>query len=403
MLREGMRMGRLGALGALGLAVAAGLGGAPARGADDSFVLDVILPLTGGGAFLGDTQKAIITETEKAINQDGGVHGKSVRFAFHDDQTSPQVAVQLANEAIARHPPVVFGSTISGLCNAMSPLMRNGPVQWCFSPSIRPAPGGYIFTTQIASRDQQRALMTYFHARGWKRVALITTTDASGQDAQKAIADLVKEPEFHDVTIVEQNNFNPSDVSITAQIARIAAAKPQVIISWATAAAGATVFRALVQAGLDLPVAASGSNMTYGQMTDYAAFLPKQLFFGASGWAAADDPNIDLAPAVRAEQKRFFALIRAAGIHPDASSDIGWDPERIVAAALNKLAPGATAAELHDYLEHVKGFAGIDGIYDFTKIPQRGLDVNNALVIRWNPVKKDWDPVSKLTGIPLTP
>ncbi|HZT52257.1 MAG TPA: ABC transporter substrate-binding protein, partial [Stellaceae bacterium] len=318
-----------------------------------------------------------------------------------DDQTSPQVAVQLVNEAIAKQPPVVFGSTISGICNAMSPLMQSGPVHWCYSPSIRPKPGGYTFTTQIASRDQQRALMTYFRARGWKRVAVITTTDASGQDAEKAITALVKEPEFHDVTIVEDTHFNASDVSITAQIARIQSAKPQVIISWATAAAGATVFRALVQAGIDLPVAASGSNMTYGQMTEYASFLPKQLFFGVSAWAAAGSADIDLPPAVRAEQKLFFETMKAAGIHLDASADIGWEPQRIVAAALNKLPVGASAAQLHDYLEHLKGYAGIDGIYDFTRIPQRGLDINNALVVRWDAAKKDWVPVSKLTGVPI--
>jgi branched-chain amino acid transport system substrate-binding protein len=375
----------------------------PLRAAAATFDIDVIDPLTGNGAFLGATQKRIIELTEKAINEDGGIHGKKVRFVFHDDQTSPQVAVQLANDAIAKHPPVIFGSTISGICNAMSPLMANGPVHWCFSPSIRPKPGGYVFTTQIASRDQQRALMTYFQARGWKRVALITTTDASGQDAERAINALVKEPEFADMHIVEQNHFNASDVSITAQIARIAAAKPQVIVSWATAAAGATVFRALVQAGIDLPVAASGSNMTYGQMTQYAAFLPKVMLFGVSAWAAAGDPAIDLPPAVQAEQKRFFTVIRAAGIHPDASADIGWEPERIVAHALNALPEGASAAQLHAYLEHVKGYAGIDGIYDFTKIPQRGLGIDNALVVRWDAAKKDWDPVSKLKGIPLTP
>ncbi|HUZ73738.1 MAG TPA: ABC transporter substrate-binding protein [Stellaceae bacterium] len=389
------------ALGAMLAAAWLAASAAPVRAADGTFDLDVIDPLTGNGAFLGTTQKKIIELTEKAINEDGGIHGKKVRFVFHDDQTSPQVAVQLANEAIARNPPVIFGSTISGVCNAMSPLMQNGPVHWCFSPSIRPKPGGYVFTTQIASRDQQRALLTYFKARGWKRIALITTTDASGQDAAMAINALVKEPEFADVRIVEQNQFNASDVSITAQIARIQAAKPQVIISWATAAAGATVFRALIQAGIDLPVAASGSNMTYGQMTEYASFLPKQLFFGVSAWAAAGDPAIDLPPAVRAEQKRFFTVIRAAGIHPDASADIGWDPERLVAAALNQLPEGATAAQLHDFLEHYKGYAGIDGIYDFTKIPQRGLGIDNALVVRWDPAKKDWQPVSKLRGIPI--
>jgi len=371
----------------------------PAFAADVEF--DVVEPLTGNGAFLGSTQKALIEQTEKVINRQGGVHGKPVHFVFHDDQSSPQVAVQLANEAIAKNPAIVFGSTISGICNAMSPLMQNGPVHWCFSPSIRPKPGGYVFTTQIASRDQQRALMTYFKARGWKRVALITTTDASGQDAEKAIADLVKEPEFADVSLVEQNHFNASDVSITAQIERIRSADPQVIISWATAAAGATVFRALVQAGINLPVAASGSNMTFGQMTEYASFLPKQLFFGVSAWAAAGDPNVDMPEAVRAEQKLFFDTIKAAGIHTDASADIGWEPMRIVMAALNKLPEGTTAAQLHDYLEHLKGYAGIDGIYDFTRVPQRGLDIDNALVVRWDAGKKDWVPVSKLKGIPI--
>lgn len=389
-----------GCAGALAVLVLAATAPRPARAAGD-FVFDVVDPLTGNGAFLGSAQKAIIEQVQKVINEDGGVHGKKVRFVFHDDETSPQVAVQLVTEIMAHHPPVIFGSTISGVCNAMTPLLRNGPVHWCFSPSIRPAPGGFEFTTQVASRDQQRALMTYFQARGWKRIAVITTTDASGQDAEKAIDALVREPEFHDMKIVEQNHFNMNDVSITAQIARIAAAKPQVIISWATAAAGATVFRALVQAGLHLPVAASGSNMTYGQMTQYAAFLPKQLYFGVSAWAAAGDPAIDLPPAVRAEQKRFFAVMKAAGIHPDASADIGWEPERIVVHALNALPEGANAAQLHNYLEHLKGYAGIDGIYDFTKVPQRGLDVHNALVVRWDAAKKNWDPVSKLAGMPL--
>jgi branched-chain amino acid transport system substrate-binding protein len=372
-----------------------------AQAAGDTADFDVVLPLTGGGAFLGGTQRQNIEQTQAEINREGGLHGKQVRFVFHDDQTSPQLAVQLANDIVARHPAIVFGSTISAICNAMTPLMQKGPVHYCFSPSVRPADGGFEFTSQIASRDQQRALLTYFRAKGWTKIALITTTDASGQDADKNFNELVKEPGFSDIKLVEDTHFNPSDVSITAQVARIASAEPQVVISWATAAAGATVFRALIQAGLDLPVAASGSNMTYGQMIDYAGFLPKQLFFGVSAWAAHGDPGMDLPAGVLEEQKKFFAAQQAAGLHPDASADIGWDTERIVISALQKLPPGADAAQLHDYLEHLKGYEGIDGIYDFTKVPQRGLDVNNAIVVRWDGGAKDWLPVSKLTGVPL--
>ena len=383
------------------LAFASLLAAGAAAAAEDGTQFDVIVPLTGGGAFLGGSQKAIIEQTEKVINREGGLHGKPVHFAFHDDQTSPQLGVQLTNELLANHPPVVFGSTISAICNAMTPLMQKGPVHYCFSPSVRPVEGGFEFTSQIASRDQQRALLRYFRAKGWTRIALITTTDASGQDADKSFNELVKQPDYADIKLVEDTYFNASDVSITAQVARINAAAPQAIISWATAAAGATVFRALVQAGIDLPTAASGSNMTYGQMTDYAGFLPKQMYFGVSAWAAHGNRAIDLPPEVLAEQDKFFTAMKEAGLHPDASADIGWDTERIVVAALNALPPGADAAQLHDYLVHLKGYHGIDGIYDFVKVPQRGLDVTNAIVVRWDEAAKDWRPVSNLTGGPL--
>jgi len=377
------------------------LAGVGAQAAGEPSTFDVVIPLTGNGAFLGSVQKQNIEVTEKVINEQGGLHGNPVHFVFHDDETSPQTAVQLTTEILANHPPVVFGSTISGICNAMTPLMQDGPVHYCFSPSVRPKPGGYEFTAQIASRDQQAALMRFFQAKGWKRVALITTTDASGQDADKAIGALLKDPQFKDMQLVADEYFNPADVGITAQIARIAAAKPDVIVSWATAAAGATVFRALIQAGLDLPTAASGSNMTYGQMTQYASFLPKQLYFGVSAWAAHGSAATDLPAPVLAEQRKFFAMMATAGLHPDASADIGWDTVRLVIAALNKLPPGASAADLHDALEHLDNYPGIDGIYNFTRVPQRGLDLNNAIVVRWDASAKDWAPVSKLTGIPL--
>ena len=106
-------------------------------------------------------------------------------------------------------------------------------------------------------------------------------------------------------------------------------------------------------------------------------------------------------PQTRAEQKRFFALMKAAGLHMDGVTDVGWDTVRLVTAALNKLPPDADAAQLHDYLVKVQDFYGIDGHYDFVHVPQRGLDVSDAIVVRWDAATKDWDPVSKLTGIPL--
>ena len=388
---------------AAALAVAfAASGPLPPAHAADPFDIDVIIPLSGGSALLGKQEQTSTIALEKVINREGGIHGQPVHFVFGDDQSSPQIGVQLATAALARHPTVIFGSTISGICNAMAPLMRSGPVLWCYSPSIRPEPGGYEFTSQIASRDQQKALMTYFRDKGWKKVALITTTDASGQDAERAVIDLLKEPDFTDMKLVDNEHFNPADVTISAQIENIRAAGPQVIVTWATTAAGGTVFRGLIQAGIaDLPVAASGSNMTVSMMLQFAATVPKQLFFGAGEWAANGDPRIGLPPAVLAEQKLFDTTAKEAGFDIDSGTELGWGPIRVVIAALNKLPPQATAQQLHDFLVKWQGYAGVDGIYDFDKVPQRGLDLSNAVVVRWDPGAKGWHLVSKPSGIPI--
>ncbi len=56
---------------------------------------------------------------------------------------------------------------------------------------------------------------------------------------------------------------------------------------------------------------------------------------------------------------------------------------------------------MRDYIASLKGFAGINGIYDFSKTPQRGLDVQDAVVTLWSSAKQTWEMVSKPTGIPL--
>jgi len=377
------------------------LASSAARSAAETYDIHAVLPLTGNGAFLGKAEQQAMEVAVKVINAHGGIHGRPVRVVFHDDQTNPQVAVQLTNQVIATHPAVILGSTISSLCNAMAPLVQAGPVLYCFSPSIRTKPGGYVFSASIDSHDQQRALLTYFHAKSWNRIGLITTTDASGQDAEKSVTALLQEPEFKGMTLVADEHFAPSDVTVTAQIANIKAGRPQALISWATAAAGATVFRDLKQAGLDLPTAASGSNMTKQQMVDYASFLPSQVFFGVSEWAADGDPRLGAPREVVEQQKLFFAGMDSIGVYPDTGSELGWEPIRTVVAALNKLPAGADAKALHDFMIDWKGYVGADGVFDFKKTPQRGLGIDNAVVVRWDATNKKWHLVSKLRGLPL--
>jgi branched-chain amino acid transport system substrate-binding protein len=366
--------------------------------AADPYNIDVVLPLTGAAAFLGKAEQLSLQQAEKMLAKGEGIGGRPVHFVFHDDQSNPQTAVQLATQIVAAKPAVVLGSGVVAMCNAMVPLIKNGPVLYCFSPGVYPPAGSYMFTSSVATRDLIAAQLRYFRLKGWKKIAVITSTDASGQDAARNIKELLALPEHKEIQLVGDANFNPTDVSASAQIQRLKGAQPQALIAWSTGAAIGTVFKAIADAGLSIPVATTDGNMTYAQMTQYATFLPKELYIPSPEWMP-DAPK-DAPPAQAEAKKAFVTAFEGTGVQPDAASSFAWDPAMLVVSALRKLGPDATAAQIREYLAGLKGFAGINGIYDFPKGAQRGLDESSVLITRWSPEKKTWVVVSQPRGIP---
>ena len=170
--------------GALALLLAA----APARAAEPYEIHDMLQALTGAAAFLGKGVKQAVEVAEGAINASGGINGRApVKFIFHDDQTSPQIAVQLTADIIAQKPAVILGSTLVAQCRAMAPLMKDGPVDYCFSPGIHPEAGSYVFTSGVSTLDLATALVRYFRLRGLTRIALMFSTDAIGPGCRAGI------------------------------------------------------------------------------------------------------------------------------------------------------------------------------------------------------------------------
>jgi branched-chain amino acid transport system substrate-binding protein len=363
--------------------------------------IPVLLPLTGNASFLGQGIQRVLKVLETSVNKDGGIGGNQLRFVFQDDQTSPQVAVQLTTGLVAQQPPVIMGSGLVAMCNAMAPLMRNGPVDYCLSPAVQPAPGSYMYSTNTSTRDLLLADFHYFKSRGWTRIATISSSDATGQDFEKGVDAALKAVENSGIEIVERARFNQSDVSVAAQLERVKSANPQVLIAWTTGAPIATIFKGIVQADLKIPVVTTNGNQTYEQMEQYAAFLPQELYF-ASSLFEPHDGVISLDPKIEAAQKAFYAAMAEAKAPVDIVAAHAWDPGMMLVAALRKLGPGATAPQIKDYLDNLSGYAGINGIYDFKASPQRGLDIGSTVVTRWDPNAKRWVMVSKPGGEALS-
>src|SRR5271167_2923240 len=100
----------------------------PRSAAAEAYDVDVILSLTGGASFLGKAEQQSLELAEKWVNGNGGIQGRTLHLVFHDDQSSPQTAVQLASQVAANHPAVEIAANLVAMCHAMAPLMHNRPI-----------------------------------------------------------------------------------------------------------------------------------------------------------------------------------------------------------------------------------------------------------------------------------
>jgi branched-chain amino acid transport system substrate-binding protein len=372
----------------LGLLIA---GGASAA---EPYEIPVVLPLTGGGAFGGQEHQKGLQLVEQAVNAEGGIDGRPVRFVFYDDQTSPQIAVQLASGIIAKKPQAVIGSDLSGMCRAMAPLFAHGPVQYCLSPAIHPDKGSFTFSVNVDSKDLTAANLRFVREQAWNRVAMITTTDASGHDNEAGYIANLKLPENSTLTLVDAEQFNPTDINVSAQLTKIAAAQPQVLIASVPGAPFATVLRGMSALGLDMPVITTSANMVNAQLEQYKSFMPKQVYFAGVGFAVGMARNDASAQA----QRVFIGALTQAGLSMDVQIGMPWDPASIIIDAVRHVGTDAPAEKVRDYIANVHGYAGITGIYDFRDGSQRGLSVEDVVMVRWNPDTSTWSAASKFGG-----
>jgi branched-chain amino acid transport system substrate-binding protein len=354
----------------------------PAAAAPEPVRIDAILELSGTAAFLGQGEAQALKILQGVVNAHGGINGRPVEFAISDDQSNPAVALQLMQDVIARKAPAIIGTGFTATCLAIMPLGKvDGPVTYCITPGVHPPAGSFAFSANVGTNSLAPVMLRYFKARGWTRFAFIASTDASGQDMDNAVAATLALPEFSSLTMVAHERFNTTDISVAAQIARIKTAQPQAAIFWTSGTGFGTLLRSAHDAALDVPVMGGNANEIYAQLKQYKDFLPAQLFFPSPrSIAEGGTPR----GAIRNAQETYFKAYRDANARPDLPATMAWDPAMIVIDAYRHLGPDTTAEKVRDYISHLKGWTGVNGVYDFTDGSQRGLDENAAVVLRFD-------------------
>jgi branched-chain amino acid transport system substrate-binding protein len=359
------------------------------------YELNMILSTTGPAAVAGVPISKAMKVFEDMINAGGGISGRPLKIVLLDDQSSPQVAVQLANGLIAKKVPVVLGPMSTGSCSAVAALTdKSGPLTYCVTPFVEPASGSFVFAGGPATADAAAVVLRYYRERGLTRFAMLNATDGSGQALDKAFEQAFQLPENKGISLVAHQHFAPGDTSTAAQIAQIKAANPQVLISWMIGAPFATALRGAHDGGLDIPVVTNGANMSAPYMTQLASFLPKEVDFAAY----ASYPAVAMSKGIAAAQAAQNRAFEAAHMKADGNAIGAWDLALVVVDALRHLPANASSDQVRAYIDKLHDFAGTNAVYDFRKYPQRGLGREGQVMARYDAATNDFVPISKPGG-----
>ena len=246
---------------------------ARAASAADPYLIGVIAPMTGPIATIGSRQVAAIQWWAESVNAGGGIKGRKVEIALCDDRGNPETAVTCARNHIERGVVLLLDVSIAGAVKGVMPLLTHGPVMIIPSPIINPPANSYVFQTSPTDLDMTRGLARYIQENHKDRVAMIASTDATGEvavaDAKAAF------PAAGIKMTLTRIDMQSNDASI--QLANALKDNPPVLYSAYAGGGAAAVVKSYSNLGLTVPLVVSNANLTAAFMALIRNDMPPRL------------------------------------------------------------------------------------------------------------------------------
>ncbi|TAN20392.1 MAG: hypothetical protein EPN30_10430 [Actinomycetota bacterium] len=352
--------------------------------AKSPYVFHAVLSLTGSGATLGSIAKQALTAFANNINSQGGIDGHSVSLDIVDNQSSPSTAVATATSWIHSGVPFFLNGSISPVDNAVDALAGSqGPLIYDLSPVANPKSGSYVFATGISATYLEGAIANFMKASGYTRIAIMNSLDTSGLAGYNDLEDALKAPSAAGISVVSHQTYEPSSLSVTAQMSVIKAANPQALFVSTTGTPFGTVLKAMHSLGMEnIPTFATSGNALQSELSAFTSILPTHLYLPLGPLYFSPS---SLPAAMRPFMTSFDSVISAAGGQPNTGWGLPVDAFLLLVRALRSIGVNATASQLKDYLQsQVHNVPESFGLYNISEADHVGTDGNDVWMGQWN-------------------
>jgi branched-chain amino acid transport system substrate-binding protein len=371
-----IRWGTLAALGACALTLAGVVR------ADIN--VGVTLSATGPAASLGIPEK----NTFELIGAPM-LNGQKVNFIVLDDKSDTTEAVKNTRKLISENGvDVIIGSTITPNSLAMIDVVADGE-----TPMISMAASArivdtanpktrWVFKTPQSDALMADAIAVHMKASGVKTLGYIGFADAYGDGW---LSEIKRSAKTAGIDVVAEEKYNRNDTSVTGQILKIIAAKPDAVLIGAAGTPGATPQKELAARGYRGRI-----YQTHGVANpDFLRVVGKD----GNGTILPAGPMLvyEQLPDSNPLKKSAAEYVRQYEAKYGTRATFGghaWDSylllARAVPEALRKAKPGTREfrAALRDALEAVKELPASHGMFVMSPTDHNGLDNRARVMVR---------------------
>ena len=200
---------------------------APARaqGGGGPFRVGIIASGTGPVSFLGDPFIKSVRLRVEQINSAGGINGRQVQLFAYDDESSPDKALTFAKKLITEDKvAVILGPSLSSTTRAILPTIEAAKVPVLYNTPINePPPGSFQFSPFPSEETSYRVALQELQRRGIKRLAVLATTDTTGESGHGWLNKLAS---TYGMEVVGSERLNIADKDVTPQMTKLRSASP---------------------------------------------------------------------------------------------------------------------------------------------------------------------------------
>lgn len=320
----------------------------------------------------------------------GEVGGEKLRVIQLDDGSDPTASARNARKLVEQEKvDILIGTSGAPQTLAMAtaaiemkiPMVAVSPIA-----AVPPGDGGpWVVQTPQPTPLLVQGIVDHMKARGLKTVAFIGFSDAFGDLMYDSLSQSAKAA---DIKVIANERYARSDSSVTAQVLRALAVRPDAIMLGGTGTPGALPVIALSERGYKGPL--------YGNHGLISADFLRLAGKAANGIICPTGPvtAAEQLPASNPIQKVALAFRaafeKANGEAPtDSFSSYSFDGWLVfVDAAKRALATGAKPGSpefrnaLREALFTTKELAGTQGVYSYTPADRHGVDARARILVQ---------------------